>query len=110
MDTIFKDLFHYVFWLRFYFEKKTLYFRYSYWRLWIASRISGLLCFQRRESCVEKWRLQATQSGTPAIQFELSALKLRPGLGGDLTGTVTRPVGFTAPLFFAVCGLRKHRN
>ena len=51
----------------------------------------------------EKWRLQATQSGTPAIQFELSALKLSPGLGGDLSGTVTRTVGFLLHRFSPVC-------
>lgn len=70
----------------------------------------GLLCFQRRESCEEKWRLLPTQSGTPAIQFELSALKLRPGLGGDLSWTVARSVGFSAPLFSVVCGLTNHRD
>uniref|UniRef100_A0A8C5GMS8 Nucleosome-remodeling factor subunit BPTF-like n=1 Tax=Gouania willdenowi TaxID=441366 RepID=A0A8C5GMS8_GOUWI len=62
----------------------------------------GLL-FSTGESREEKWRLQATQSGTPAIQFEPSPQKLRPGLRGDTPGTVAQPVGAFLPRFSPVC-------
>ncbi|XP_047189812.1 nucleosome-remodeling factor subunit BPTF-like isoform X1 [Scophthalmus maximus] len=67
------------------------------------TQLLGLLCFQRRESQEEKWRLQATQSGTPAIQFELSTLESRPGPGGDLAETVAGAISFFPPPFSPVC-------